>query len=415
MDRRQATAGMDLREAAPAGFNRWPSPRLAHVTTVDSSLRFLLRDQLHAFGEAGFEVIGVSAPGPWVADLARDGVPHMAVPALRRRLSPLADISAFVTLVTTFRRHHPSIVHTHTPKAGILGRIAARLAGVPIIVHTCHGVYPLEGPKLWTRFIFLLERIAARCSDFELFVNHEDLCLFRRLGIVHPLRSAYLGEGVNVREFDPERVDRRAARVKLGIPGDAVVVGTVGWLVWEKGYREFFAMAEALKREAPGTVILAVGGQDPEKRDAIPAGVIEHLRQRGIVRFLGMRTDMPEVYAAMDIFVLASYREGFPRSAIEAALMGRPLVLTEVRGCRDMVDEGRNGFLVPPRDVERLLASVRILVRNPDMRAQLARESRIRARVEFDQQRVIAATLNVYRQLLGEKGRMRFQTSASKG
>lgn len=377
--------------------------RLAHITTVDLSLRFLLRNQLQAFRGAGFEVLGVSAPGPWISELRQDGVEHVAVPSLERRWAPLADLRAFAALVGLLRRLRPTIVHTHTPKAGVLGRIAARLAGVPIVVNTVHGMYGIDGSPVRQRFFLLLERIAARCSDFEFCQNREDLDVLRRLGIVGPERSAYLGNGVNLNRFDPARVDGRQARARLGIPPGAVVVGTVGRLVWEKGYREFFAMAEALKRDDPGVVVIAIGPQEMGKRDAVPSEILEDLTRRGVVRFLGMQTEMPELYAVMDVFVLPSYREGFSRSAIEAAAMARPLVLTDVRGCREVVDEGRNGFLVPPRSVDVLLDRVRRLVRDPALRERFGRESRRRALTEFDERRVVETTLSVYRRLLVEK------------
>jgi len=377
--------------------------RLVHITTVDLSLWFLLGEQLRAYREAGFEVAGASAPGPWVDQLRREGVAHLAVPALQRRFAPLADVQALASLVGMLRRYRPTIVHTHTPKAGVLGRIAARLAGVPIVVNTVHGLYTPDGSPARRRFMLFLERVAARVSDFELSQSREDLETLRRLRIVDPERSLYLGNGVNLERFDPTQVDRAAARTGLGIAPEAVVVGTVGRLVWEKGYREFFQMAEDLRQRVPGVVVLAVGPEETEKTDAVPAEVIADLTRRGVVRFLGMRTDMPALYAAMDIFVLPSYREGFPRSAVEAAAMGKALVLTDIRGCREVVAPGRNGFLVPPRDAAALRARVLDLINDPGLRAHMGQESRARAVAEFDERRVIATTLDVYRRLLQEK------------
>jgi glycosyltransferase involved in cell wall biosynthesis len=377
--------------------------RLAHITTVDLSLRFLLRDQLLAFRTAGFEVFGVSAPGPWVDDLRREGVEHVPVPSLERRWNPTGDVRALVRLIALLREIRPTIVHTHTPKAGVLGRIAARLAGVPIVLNTVHGLYGTDGSSARRRFFLLMERVAAWCSDFEFCQSREDLETLRRLGIVDAGRSAYLGNGVDVQTFDPGRIDGRAARTRLDIAPDALVVGTVGRLVWEKGYREFFAMAEGLKLENPRVVVLAVGPRENEKGDAVPAGTLDDLAGRGVVRFLGMRTDMPEIYATMDIFVLPSYREGFPRSAIEAAAMGRPLVLTDIRGCREVVEEDRNGFLIPPRRADILLDRVRRLAGDAGLRQRFGQESRRRARAEFDEHRVVETTLGVYRRLLTEK------------
>ncbi|MDR7549006.1 MAG: glycosyltransferase family 4 protein [Armatimonadota bacterium] len=377
--------------------------RLAHLTTVDLSLRFLLCDQLKGFAREGFEVVAISAPGPWTADLERDGVKHIPVPSLRRRWAPLADLDAFVRLVRTLRQHRPTIVHTHTPKARVLGRLAARVAGVPIVVNTFHGLYGMEGSALRRGFFLWLERAAARWSDFEFSQSLEDLATLRAARVVDPERSAYLGNGVNLDVFDPDRIDGAAVRRQLGLDRQAVVVGTVGRLVWEKGYREVFALAEALTAGEPGAVVLVVGPHEPGKGDAVPAAVLDDLQRRGVVRFLGMRTDMPPLYAAMDIFVLASYREGFPRAAVEAAAMGLPLVLTDIRGCREVVRDGQNGFLVPARNAPRLIEAVRRLLHDRDQRVRFGRESRRRALEEFDERRVIATTLGVYRRLLQEK------------
>lgn len=377
--------------------------RLAHLTTADISLRFLLRDQLRAFRDAGFDVIAMSAPGPWIADLQRDGVRHVSVPALERRWAPLADFRAFAALAAALRRSRPVIVHTHTPKARILGRVAARLAGVPIVVNTFHGLYGVEGSPLRRRLFLWLERFGARWSDFEFCQSREDLNTLHQAGVVSPARSAFLGNGVNLASFDPDRVDGRAVREELGISPGAVVVGMVGRLVWEKGYREFFALAEALKREDPSLVVLVVGPHEPGKRDAVPQDTIDDLSRRGVVRFLGMRTDMPAILAALDVFVLPSYREGFPRAAVEAAAMRLPLVLTDIRGCREVAAEGLNGYLVPTRDVDALVDRVRRLVRDAGLRARFGQESRGQAVRDFDERRVITTTLDAYRRLLMEK------------
>ena len=374
-------------------------PRIAHIVTADLTLRFLLRDQLRAFQAAGFDVVGVSALGPWRAELEAAGVRCVGVPGLTRRWAPVGDLRALVGLVRVLRALRPVLVHTHTPKARILGRVAARLAGVPLVVNTFHGLYGTQGSPLRRAAFLWVERVAARWSDFDFSQSLEDLETLHRSGVVPPERSAYLGNGVDLQRFDPARLDRQAVRVRLGLRPDAVVVGTVGRLVWEKGYREVFALAERL-RARPGVEVVVVGPHEPGKRDAVPLATVEDLARRGLVRFLGMRTDMPECYAAMDIFVLASYREGFPRSAIEAAAMGLPLVLTDITGCREVVNEGENGFLVPVRDAAILADRVGRLLDDSALRARMGAASRRRAVAEFDERLVVERTLQVYRRLL---------------
>ncbi len=387
--------------------------RLAHVATVDVTLRFLLLSQMKAAQRAGFEVAAVSSPGPWTADLEREGIRHYALPALGRHWDPLGDLRALAALTRLFRREQFALVHTHAPKTGVLGRLAAGIAGTPAVVNTVHGLYGIDPERPARRWFYLsLERLAARGSDFELCQSREDLDLLTRLRIVRPERSAYLGNGVDLERFTPASVrpeDAAALRRELGVPADAPVVGTVGRLVLEKGYREFLTAAEAILRLRPHVRVLVVGPPDAGKADALPEEMIEQARRRGVL-FVGMRQDMPELYRLMDVFVLASYREGFPRSAIEAAAMGRPLVLTDIRGCREVVTDGVTGLLVPVRDAGALAAAVLRLLDDAALARRLGAAARARALAEFDEARVIARVLDTYRLILNGRDGATAQT-----
>jgi len=378
-------------------------PKLAHVTTSDISLALLLGNQLRAYREAGFEPTGISAAGAWGADLQAQGIPHLEISALRRSWAPAADARAFYDLVRLFRRHRFDIVHTHNPKTGVLGRIAARVAGTPVVVNTVHGLYGTDGGAARRRMYLTMERIAAACSDYEFCQSREDLELLRALKIVSPDRSSYIGNGVDLTIFDPAAVDRRAVRTSLGIDDATVVVGAVGRLVWEKGLRELFEAAERIRADTPNVRFIAVGPRDEDKSDAVPQATLTELERRGIMQFLGLRRDVRDLYAAMDVFVLASYREGFPRSAVEAAAMRLPLVLTDIRGCREVVEVGQNGFLVPPRDVSSLEGALQRLIADAHMRQRFGDASRTKALDAFDERRIIGQILDVYRMLMAEK------------
>ncbi len=377
--------------------------KLAHVTTSDISLALLLGHQLQAYREAGFEMTGISAAGPWCADLETQGIRHLAIPALRRSWAQAADARAFFELLRLFRRQRFDIVHTHNPKTGVFGRIAARLAGTPIVVNTVHGVYGTDGSAARRATYLTLERIAAACSDFEFCQSREDLEMLRALRIVRPERSMYIGNGVDLAIFDPGAVDRSAVRASLGLDDATIVIGTVGRLVWEKGLREVFDAAERIHGARPGVRFLVVGPRDEGKADAVPEATVVDLERRGVVRFLGLRRDVRDLYGIMDMFVLASYREGFPRSAVEASAMGLPLVLTDIRGCREAVTDGQNGFLVPPRDARRLEAALVRLIDDPQMRRRFGDASRQKALSAFDERRIIGQILDTYRVLLAEK------------
>ncbi|HEV8339856.1 MAG TPA: glycosyltransferase family 4 protein [bacterium] len=381
-----------------------PSIRVAHVAAVDLTHRFLLASQLMALRREGFDVSAVSGPGPWAGDLEERGIRHYAVPSLNRSRNPAADLRAVVELVRLFRRERFAIVHTHMPKGGLLGRVAARIAGVPIIVHTVHGLYGIDpGSQLRRWFYLTLERGAARLSDYEFCQSREIFDLLTGIGIFHPERSAHLGNGVDLEHFDPTAVPAEEVarlRASLDIPEGVPVVGMVGRLAWDKGYGEFIAAATEVCRRRPEVAFLAVGPRDD--RDALPDEAIRTGEAAG-VRFLGLRMDMRELYRLMDLFILASYREGFPRSAIEAAAMGTPLILTDIPGCREVVTPGRNGLLIPPRRVEPLTEAILHLLDDAALRRRFGEESRRRAEAEFDERRVFARILDLYATLLRQR------------
>lgn len=381
-------------------------PRLIHLTTVDISLELLLGPQLSAFVDAGYEVIGMSAPGPHVPAIEARGVRHIALDNSTRSMSLTTDARALFELRRRFRELRPDIVHTHNPKPGVYGRLAARAARVPVVVNTVHGLYALPGDPLPKRaVVYGLERIAAFCSDAELIQNPEDIPVLASLGIRAP-KVQLLGNGVDLSRFDVgsslAAASRAAVRAELGISPDAVVIGAVGRLVLEKGYRELLSAWASVAAAHPEAVLVVVGPDDPAKADAVPAALVEEAAALGVV-FAGHRDDVERIYPSLDVYVLASYREGFPRSAMEAAACGLPIVTTDIRGCRQVVDDGVTGVLVPPRTVEPLASAIVRLVADAGLRARMGAAARVKARSEFDQQRQIDITLDTYERLLARR------------
>lgn len=375
--------------------------RLVHVTTSDMSLVLLLGPQLRAFAAAGYEVIGVSAPGPFAAELEANGIRHVALRHATRAAAPHRDLLAFAELRSLFRELRPAIVHTHNPKPGVYGRLAARAAGVPMIVNTVHGLYATPRDR-WVKraVIYGLELVASRCSNAELVQNPEDIETLARLGVPRS-KLHLLGNGIDLSRFDPSRSseERRRIRREWGFTSDDVVIGAVGRLVVEKGYPELFEAVASVAERFPQVRLIVIGPADPEKGDALDGAVMRRAETAG-VRFLGFREDVEALYPAMDLYVLASHREGFPRSAMEAAAMGLAIVATNVRGCRQVVDDGVNGRLVPVKDARALGGAIAELVADPSMRAAMGRAGRDKARREFDQQQVIDLTLSTYERLL---------------
>lgn len=376
--------------------------KIAHLTTVDLSLRYLILPQLEAAAEVG-ESYGVSAPGPYVTEVEARGITHVPLPASTRGMSLMDDLKAMRQFWVALRDIEPDVVHTHNPKPGVYGRILARLAGVPIVVNTVHGLYATpESPFAKRAVVYSLEAIASRFSDAELVQNPEDVDLLGRLRIVTPSKLQLLGNGVDLERFNPRRAEgmRPAERSRLGVDDEDVVIGMVGRLVAEKGIPE---LIEASKHLGDNVTVVVAGPNDPDKDDAIAADILESGRAAG-VEFVGMRTDIDAFYSGLDIFVLPSHREGFPRAAMEAAATGLPLVVTDIRGCRQVVDDGVNGRLVPVRDPDSLGSALADIAADVSLRAEMAAASVAKARAEFDENRVVEIVMSTYDELARAKG-----------
>lgn len=380
--------------------------RIAHVTTVDSTLRFILLGRLQRLQEEGFEVTAISARGQWAPELEAQGIRHLSWAHATRAWDPASDVRAFFELLGILRRERFDIVHTHTPKPGILGRVAARVARVPLVVNSVHGLYTMpEDPPAKRIPVLALERMAAYLSDLELYVSEEDLTWARRIGLVKTSRSRFLGNGVDLQHFDPSAVPAArlvALRRDLGIREGAPVVGAVGRLVAEKGYRELFTAAREVRRVMPDTQFIVLGAPDREKADAIGKGEIDRASEDMI--FTGWVEDVRDFLALMDIFVLPSWREGQPVSAIEAAAMAKPLILTDIRGCREVAKDGVEGLFVPPRNAERLAAAIARMLRDAPLRDRMGKAARARAVARFDERKIAGELVMLYKKLLDSKG-----------
>jgi len=376
---------------------------VAHLTTVDLSLRSLLMAQLVGARDAGYDVVGISAPGPWVPELEAEGIRHVALHDSTRAVDVLADVRAARELWAVLGRVRPTVLHTHNPKPGLYGRVLGRLARVPIVVNTIHGLYATDDDP-WAKraAVYGLEAVASRFSDAELVQNPEDLALLRRLRLAGHTRL--LGNGVDLLQFDPARwsvADRERVRAELRVDDDQIVVGIVARLVAEKGYPELF---EAMARlDEQRFVLVCIGGDDPDKPDALPRRLIDAAERKG-VRFLGHRDDVDALYAGMDLFVLPSHREGFPRAAMEAAASGLPVIATDVRGCRQVVERDVTGLLVPVRDPAPLATAIDRLGRDDELRRQMAEHARTRAEHNFDERLVVEIVLETYARVAARKG-----------
>lgn len=385
-------------------------PKIAHVTTIDQSLEYLLLHQLCSLQQAGYRVVGISTPGLHVPAVEATGVRHIPVP-ISRNLTPLADLLSLWRLYRVMRRERFAIVHTHNPKPGLLGQLAARLARVPVVVNTVHGFYFHEYmPPLSRRFYIALEQLAARCSDVILSQNEEDIGTAIREGICPPQQIKFLGNGIDLTWFDRARFspgEIAAKRAELGLAPDALVIGFVGRLaVKRKGFLAFLMAAKRVAEQVPGVRFLVIGETDYGKSDAIESSAARDYGVEDACLFLGQQPNrqLPLLYSLMNVLVLPSLFEGLPRVVMEASAMGVPAVVSDVKGNREAVEPGRNGLLVPLNDVAALSEAIVAILGDPERARAMGEQGRRIAEERFDEQLVFDKVKAEYARLLAAKG-----------
>jgi glycosyltransferase involved in cell wall biosynthesis len=375
-----------------------------HVTTVPVSLIFL-RGQAAFMRARGIDLQAVSAPGEELDAFGSDeGVPVHGVP-MERRITPWKDLASLARLVAHFRREKPDVVHSHTPKGGLLGTIAATLAGVPVRIYHMRGL-PLmgaEGPR--RALLTATEWVSCHLASEVICVSHSLREVALELGLASPERIRVLlggsGQGVDTDgRFNPGRLPigtGAEVRRELGIPDDALVFGFVGRLVRDKGIHELAEAWARVRERFADARLLLVGPFEQE--DPVSSEVRAALEQDPRVHRVGFTRDTPRYYAAMDVVVLPTYREGFPNVPLEAASMERPVIATRIPGCVDAVEDGATGTLVAPRSADELARAMTRYAGDAVLRAQHGREGRARARREFRREAIWAALAEVYERL----------------
>lgn len=318
------------------------------------------------------------------------------VPWLRHPIAPMADATAVFRLAR--RLAGADLVHTHSSKAGILGRAAARLAGVPAVVHTVHGwsFNPSQTPP--ARAVFVnLERAAARVTDRLICVAAADRETGISLGIGRPEQYRIVRSGIDVEAFRASPEGRARVRRELGLAEDEVVAGTIANFKPQKAPLDFVAAAAAARARDPRLRFVFVG--DGELRYEVERAVAS-AGLTDAVRLLGWRDDVRDVLSALDIFLLTSLFEGLPRALLQAMAAGLPAVVTDTGGTAEVVDPGRTGLLVRPGDAAGAARAVVELAADPARRVRMGGAARSRLGPEFDARTMLAAVESIYEELL---------------
>lgn len=339
--------------------------------------------------------------GSLIEEARQRGIALTIYPHLLRQVSPLNDLRTLIFLTRYIRQGKFAIVHTHSSKAGILGRLAARLAGTPVIVHTVHGwsFHDYMSPIVRAVYIFL-ERWMARFTGALIAVAERDIEKGRQARIGRPEQYHLIRSAIPLDEFDPAKTDRTAVRAELGLPAEAVVIGNVGRFSPQKNPLDWVKIAGMIGRARPQARFLLVG--DGPLRGEVEAALrAEGLWERAILP--GLRRDVPRWMAAMDVFLISSLWEGLPRVLPQAMAMGLPIVANRADGTVEAVRDSETGYLCAPGDLNGMAARCIDLVDKPLLRQEMGGRGREFAAQEFDLNRMIHQIDRLYETLLAKK------------
>lgn len=378
--------------------------RICRVATVPFIFLHHIGSQIEAISAAGHDVYLVSSPSSGFRESIQDalslpGVHYFPI-EIPRRISPIADFRAVISLYAFFRQGRFDVVHSVTAKAGLLCALAALAARVPVRLHTFAGQpwAELTGPIRWiSKFCdWLVTRLNTQCyADSESqrgFLVAEGVADHRHVKVL----GAGSISGVDLSRFDVKHFDKLQIKKELSIPEEALVITFVGRITRDKGVVELISAFEHLVLKGIGQVYLVLVGPFEADSNALPEATRQRMDRNSHIRVIGY-TDKPEKYLAMaDLFCLPSYREGFGSVVIEAAAMGVPAVATRVVGLVDAVAENQTGLLVPPKDEIALSAALSRLLEDAQLRGDLGRAAQIRARELFDSLFVNQQVLNEY-------------------
>ena len=363
------------------------------VITIPAYINLILRGQMKFLGQY-YAMIGVSDDeGFHFQQISpREGIPMVAIP-FRRVINVFQDLHCLISLIRLFIKYQPSIVHTETPKSGLIGMIAARICGVPIRIHSIVGIplYQLES-GLKGRILGWMEEITVRCSTIVV-PNSESL--FKEIGEFSYIKGKnklqFFGygstNGVDLQRFVPNAELRRTMREQWGISEEQLVLGYVGRIARDKGSREMLDAFRALKDKYPSLVLLVVGLPETEYGELGP-GFIEELRNTEGVVLAGRQPEVAPYFTMMDMLVHPTYREGLPNALLEASATELPIVSTDIPGCNEVVENGVSGILVTPRSTVELRDAIEMLVLDSEKRRTMGKAGRERVKQRYEQSMV---------------------------
>ena len=384
--------------------------KLIRITTVPLSLKVLLKGQLRFMASNGFDVKGVSSEGEELREVhENEGIAVEAI-TMSRKITPFQDLKSLWEMWNFLRKEKPQIVHTHTPKAGIIGMLAARLAGVPHRLHTVAGLPLMEVTGTKRKILNFVEKLTYS-SATRVYPNSKglyDFILQNNFTQSNKLKIIANGSsnGIDTTFFSPAQVtetERVTLREKLNIQPNDFVFVFVGRIVSDKGINElikaFSELQAAENNEPAGIKLLLVGGLENDLDPLNPETLAEINQNKDIIS-AGFQQDVRPFFAISDALAFPSYREGFPNVVMQAGAMGLPSIVSDINGCNEIIVEGENGLIIPSKNVEKLKEKMLTLARDKNLYIKLKENSRRMIENRYEQFVVWKALLEEYEGLL---------------
>ena len=378
--------------------------KLVRITTVPISLEKLLENQARFF-KTYYSVTLVSSQKEQLQRLAEEqGVNHFSL-EMTRKITPLQDLRCLLQLIRFLRKDKPHIVHTHTPKAGIVGMLAAFIAGVPLRMHTVAGLPLMEAKGLKKSILYVVERLTYRCAT-HVYPNARGLMDFiqeKKLAGKTPLKCIGNGSsnGIDLTYFNPERVSKEqemSFREKWNISKDDFVFLFIGRLVGDKGVNELVAAFEQLANKIPNAKLLLVGPQEPTL-DPLKQVTIASIEKNPKIVSTAYQQDVRPFLKMAQVFVFPSYREGFPNVVLQAGAMGIPCIVSDINGCNEIIENEVNGLIVPPKSIQPLSEKMYSLYKDPEKRAVFIDRTKERIATNFERTHYWKLLLEEYKRL----------------
>lgn len=383
--------------------------KLIRITTVPLSLKVLLKGQLRFMASNGFDVKGVSSEGEELREVhENEGIAVEAI-TMSRKITPFQDLKSLWEMWNFLRKEKPQIVHTHTPKAGIIGMLAARLAGVPHRLHTVAGLPLMEAIGTKRKILNFVEKLTYS-SATRVYPNSKglyDFILQNNFTQSDKLKIIANGSsnGIDTTFFSPDQVaeiERVTLREKLNIQPDDFVFVFVGRIVSDKGINELikaFSELQTVENKPAGIKLLLVGGLENDL-DPLNLETLAEINQNKDIISVGFQQDVRSFFAIADALVFPSYREGFPNVVMQAGAMGLPSIVSDINGCNEIIIEGENGLIIPSKNVEKLKEKMLTLAKDKNLYTKLKGNSRRMIENRYEQSVVWNALLEEYEGLL---------------